>query len=229
MPSKKSLRILSFTGLLLLLIYFMVEHSESMSAGLGVNESNENGSPTGQTVVTTQPVKMRAKLKERPQLPDTAKPDAKVDEEIENIKQEVGIKEDIGEKIPKAHSATVDAHFDPAKEYQMILVSSPMVIFSKSYCPFSKRLKELLHQKYVFTPNFIVVELDKHEHGAELQSYIGSQTGRTTVPNVVINGVSRGGFDDLRVLQENGELLTSLKDWAGKMLTVSKKEKPSNN
>ena len=77
--------------------------------------------------------------------------------------------------------------------------------------------------------SYVVLELDKHEHGAELQKYIGDVTGRSTVPNVVINRVSRGGSDDLRALHKDGKLLDSLKEWGGKQLTVSKNQKPSNN
>ncbi|SCV00639.1 LAME_0G11078g1_1 [Lachancea meyersii CBS 8951] len=227
MTPKRNLRVLFFTGALLVLIYFIVQHANTTSTDLDGSILDDGRTNTAKSVVTNLSVKAGAKAKLKPE--EAVKTDAKVDEEIESIKQEIGIKENIGDKLPKVQDLAQDAEFDAAKEYQMILVSAPMIVFSKSGCPFSKRMKELLAQEFLFTPEYRVVELDKHEHMAALQSYIGVQTGRSTVPNVVINGKSRGGFDDFKALHDEGKLLKSLKDWAGKEFTVTKKEKPSNS
>ncbi|SCU88850.1 LAFA_0E14884g1_1 [Lachancea sp. 'fantastica'] len=229
MAPKKNLRVLLFTGILFVLIYFIVQHANitSMDITNGGSVASEKASSTAKSVVTTTANGKVGKTK--PKVEETSKSDAKVDEEIESIKQEIGIKENIWDKLPKPQPNAQDAEFDPAKEYQMILTSSPMIVFSKSGCPFSKNMKSLLAKEFQFTPEYRVVELDKHEHMAALQSYIGEQTGRFTVPNVVINGKSRGGFDDFKTLQDKGLLLESLKEWAGKDFTITKKEKPSNN
>lgn len=129
----------------------------------------------------------------------------------------------------KAGNDAVEKPFNAENEYSMILNLSPVIVFSKTYCQFSKRLKDLLEQEYVFTPSYTVIELDKHSHGAELQAYIKEKTGRGTVPNMLVNGISRGGSDDIRALHKSGELLTSLKEWSAGSFEVTKADKPSNN
>lgn len=104
--------------------------------------------------------------------------------------------------------------FNPGHELQSILKKSPVVIFSKSYCPFSKKLKHLLKTEYQITPAPIIVELDEHENGAELQKHVGEETGRFTVPNIIIGGESRGGADDIVALHENNELMDLFHTWA---------------
>lgn len=124
-----------------------------------------------------------------------------------------------------------DSEFNPAKELLEIRKLSPMVIFSKTYCPFSKKLKLLLEGNYQITPQPTIVELDKHGHGAELQDYLFEVTGRRTVPNVLVGSAStesRGGADDFIRLHEQGLLLDSLKEWSGKELDVKKADAPSN-
>jgi glutaredoxin len=104
--------------------------------------------------------------------------------------------------------------FNPVHELQSILMKSPVVIFSKSYCPFSKKLKHLLKTEYQITPAPVIVELDEHENGAELQKHVGEETGRFTVPNIIIGGESRGGADDIVALHENNELMDLFHTWA---------------
>jgi glutaredoxin len=53
-------------------------------------------------------------------------------------------------------------------------------------------------------PAPFVVELDKHPNGPTLQKYLGEVTGRRTVPNVIVNGVSIGGGDEMRSLEASG-------------------------
>ncbi|KAM3161135.1 Glutaredoxin domain-containing protein [Lachancea thermotolerans] len=213
MLSKRNLRVFVFTGVLLVLIYFIIQNAHT-------TVTSGNSSLSGQTA-------SGAVIHSKGNHKSSGEVDPSVDKEIQEIKNEVGIKGDDG--ASSGTDFTQQKEFDPAKEYQYILANRPMIVFSKSRCPFSKKLKDLLAKEFEFSPSYMVVELDKHEHGAELQKHIGSLTGRSTVPNVIINGVSRGGCDDFEKLQEKGELLSSLKTWCDKALTVSKKEKPSNN
>ncbi|GMM27515.1 glutathione-disulfide reductase [Martiniozyma asiatica (nom. inval.)] len=111
--------------------------------------------------------------------------------------------------------------YNPADEFNLLQKKSPIVIFSKTYCPYSKKLKALLSAKYSFDPEPIIIELDNHKNGSELQKYVGKVTGRKTVPNLIINGVSRGGCDDILELDQNGELSQALDDWAGRTLSVT--------
>ncbi|KAM0089579.1 hypothetical protein ACP6JD_007099 [Aspergillus fumigatus] len=63
-----------------------------------------------------------------------------------------------------------------------------------------------------------VVELDQHAMGQQLQSLLAKNTGRRTVPNVLVNGKSIGGGDDVTALDEKDELASTLKNLGGKWI-----------
>ena len=106
-----------------------------------------------------------------------------------------------------------------------ILKKGPIIIFSKSYCPFSKKAKHILLDLYSITPPPYVVELDQHELGSGLQSALQKSTGRRTVPNVLINGKSIGGGDDIEALHNKDELVDTVSSMGGKrIVSVSKKD-----
>jgi glutaredoxin len=92
----------------------------------------------------------------------------------------------------------------------------PVIIFSKSYCPHSARAKQILLEKYIIDPVPYVVELDKHELGLGLQARLADLTGRRTVPNVLVNGVSIGGGDDVAELDEKKALGGKVREIMGK-------------
>ncbi|XP_075508909.1 glutaredoxin-C4 [Primulina tabacum] len=98
----------------------------------------------------------------------------------------------------------------PAAFVQKTISSRSIVIFSKSYCPYCRRVKavfkELKQEPYV-------VELDEREDGANIQDALSQIVGRRTVPQVFINGKHIGGSDDTVEAYENGEL--------GKLLGIS--------
>lgn len=106
------------------------------------------------------------------------------------------------------------------KEEANGLVLLTVIIFSKSYCPHSKRAKGILLDKYMIEPAPFVVELDQHPLGSQLQARLAELTGRRTVPNVLINGVSIGGGDDTAELDTTGTLIAKIKDLAGKRMTT---------
>lgn len=91
-----------------------------------------------------------------------------------------------------------------------------MIIFSKSYCPHSRRAKGILLDQYAIDPAPFVVELDQHPLGARLQGLLAERTGRRTVPNVLVNGVSIGGGDEVAALDLAGALEGKVKDLGGK-------------
>lgn len=63
-----------------------------------------------------------------------------------------------------------------------------------------------------------MVELDQHELGLALQARLAQMTGRSTVPNVLINGKSIGGGDDVAELHEKGVLIDTVKSMGGKRM-----------
>lgn len=80
-----------------------------------------------------------------------------------------------------------------------------VIIYTKDYCPFCKRAKGLLDQKGVkYTEIDVTEDEDK-------QKEMIKKSGRTTVPEIFIDGKHVGGCDDLFELEEKGELDKLLK------------------
>lgn len=69
---------------------------------------------------------------------------------------------------------------------------------------------------YDITPPPYVVELDQHELGPGLQSALQRSTSRRTVPNVLINGKSIGGGDEVLALHTTGKLAETVAEMGGK-------------
>jgi len=96
-------------------------------------------------------------------------------------------------------------------QYQEVLDihlrSSQLVIFSKTTCGFCTRAKEAI-RKLNIEP--LVIELDHHHNGKELQKVIYKITGRLTVPSVWINRKCIGGCDETLELIKNGLFLKKL-------------------
>lgn len=94
-----------------------------------------------------------------------------------------------------------------------------MIIFSKSYCPYSKKAKHILLEKYGIDPEPYVVELDISPIGRQLQDLLGIMTGRRTVPNVLVIGKSIGGGDDIEELDQGDKLASKIKEIGGSRIT----------
>ncbi|KAF2182454.1 glutaredoxin [Zopfia rhizophila CBS 207.26] len=103
-------------------------------------------------------------------------------------------------------------------ELNAILKKSPIIIFSKTFCPFSKKAKHIFLDLYKIVPAPYVVELDEHPLGTQLQATLADSTGRKTVPNVLINGKSIGGGDDIEELHQNNKLLDTVKSMGAKRI-----------
>ncbi|KAI9747117.1 MAG: hypothetical protein M1835_002214 [Candelina submexicana] len=109
-----------------------------------------------------------------------------------------------------------EAEREVDNELNGILKRSPIIIFSKTYCPYSKKAKRILLEKLKIVPPPFVVELDEHPLGIGLQFALQKSTGRQTVPNVLINGKSIGGGDDIEDLDKGGLLVEKIRSMAGK-------------
>eukprot|EP00946_MAST-07B_sp_MAST-7B-sp1_P004323 g4323.t1 len=77
--------------------------------------------------------------------------------------------------------------------------SIPVLIFSKTYCPFCKKAKALLKtlMRDDYDRDVTVIELDTATDGDVMQAYLVRRTGHSTVPQAFIGGQFIGGFDDL--------------------------------
>ncbi|KAG8999974.1 hypothetical protein FRB94_008827 [Tulasnella sp. JGI-2019a] len=87
---------------------------------------------------------------------------------------------------------------------------TPLTVFSKTYCPYSKAAKALLTKYDIHPPPFIV-EADLRNDTMRLKSYLGRLTGHSTFPNVIMNSKSYGGSSDINQMHANGELKGVLK------------------
>jgi glutaredoxin 3 len=74
-------------------------------------------------------------------------------------------------------------------------------IYTKAFCPYCSRALRLLGDKGV-----AVDETDITMDRAKREEMIGRANGRTTVPQIFIDGQHVGGCDDLVALQRAGKL-----------------------
>ncbi|KAG2308008.1 hypothetical protein Bca4012_083040 [Brassica carinata] len=90
------------------------------------------------------------------------------------------------------------------KKAKEIVSSNAVVVFSKSYCPYCVKVKDLLKK---LGTKFIAVELDKESDGTQVQSALAEWTGQRTVPNVFIGEKHIGGCDSVTNLHKKGKLV----------------------
>lgn len=100
---------------------------------------------------------------------------------------------------------------------------SAVIIFSKTTCPFSRKAKSILLDVYSIVPSPFVFEIDQHRLGPRMQTLLADMTGRRTVPNILINGKSIGGGDDVEKLHMDGQLGNKVRSMGGKRIVEAKK------
>ncbi|KPV72788.1 uncharacterized protein RHOBADRAFT_17525 [Rhodotorula graminis WP1] len=81
----------------------------------------------------------------------------------------------------------------------------PVVVFSKTTCPYSKRAKARL-ESLGLRPAMHVVEVDQRPDMPQLHGLLRRRTNHATWPNIIVGSRSIGGADDLERLLANGEL-----------------------
>lgn len=75
-----------------------------------------------------------------------------------------------------------------------------VVVYSTDYCPYCQAAKSLLRAKgVVFTEINVENDDDKRR-------WLVEKTGMTTVPQIFIDDVSYGGYDDIAALDQQGQL-----------------------
>lgn len=75
-----------------------------------------------------------------------------------------------------------------------------MILFSTDACSFCISAKSLLAKRGVA---FEEVNLAEHP---ELQAQLAEVTGLTSFPQIIVNGETIGGLNDLRTADKNGTL-----------------------
>ncbi|XP_076870244.1 thioredoxin reductase 3 [Brachyhypopomus gauderio] len=84
-----------------------------------------------------------------------------------------------------------------------LIDSNAVVVFSKSYCPYCNKVKELFKELNVA---YNAVELDLMDEGTSYQDVLHLMTGQKTVPNVFINKTHVGGSDKTMQAHKDGLL-----------------------
>jgi glutaredoxin 3 len=74
-------------------------------------------------------------------------------------------------------------------------------LYTTMYCPYCTRARALLQRKGV-----AYVDIDIAEEPTRRDEMIRRAQGRSTVPQIFINGEHIGGYDELAALDRAGEL-----------------------
>ncbi len=76
-----------------------------------------------------------------------------------------------------------------------------VTLYTKPYCPFCTMAKRLLDAKGVTW-----AEINLEQHPERRMEMIEKAQGRSTVPQVFVDDLGLGGFDELNALDMRGEL-----------------------
>ncbi|NWQ90640.1 TRXR3 reductase, partial [Burhinus bistriatus] len=90
-----------------------------------------------------------------------------------------------------------------------LIASHRVMIFSKSYCPYCNKVKELFRSMHV---EYYALELDVTADGPSIQQVLAELTNQRTVPNVFVNGTHIGGCDSTYQAYHDGSLQKLLGD-----------------
>ncbi|RWA06639.1 hypothetical protein EKO27_g8461 [Xylaria grammica] len=138
-------------------------------------------------------------------------------------KQDAEDKKENEDEDEKEDDQEADEDSEVEVALHQILGRSPVVIFSKTYCPYSKKAKGILLEKYIIEPAPYVVELNEHPLGSKLQALLAEKTGRKTVPNIMIHGKSVGGGDEIAGLDTRKTLIDKFKSMGGKKISMKER------
>jgi len=102
----------------------------------------------------------------------------------------------------------VDCDLSKVDCIELVVSKHPVVVFSKSYCPYCRRALEAIRSfsSRIGYKEPLVIDLTELSNMPEIQFTLGEMTGRRTVPNVYIGGKSIGGGDETTALYRSGEL-----------------------
>jgi glutaredoxin 3 len=75
-----------------------------------------------------------------------------------------------------------------------------VILYSKDYCAFCRHAKALLTSKGA---EFEEINIENDE---SLQEEVRRKSGRWTVPQIFVDGISLGGYQEIQVLDSSGEL-----------------------
>ncbi|MBZ3877860.1 Thioredoxin reductase 3 [Sciurus carolinensis] len=135
-------------------------------------------------------------------------PDAK---EEELLKQLDHLKVELSScTLPKGQGhQSSEAREEMRRRLRNLIEGNRVMIFSKTYCPHSTRVKELFSSLGV---DYNVLELDRVDDGPRVQDMLTEITNQKTVPNIFVNKVHVGGCDRTFQAHHNGLLQKLLQE-----------------
>ncbi|CAD5211883.1 unnamed protein product [Bursaphelenchus okinawaensis] len=137
--------------------------------------------------------------------------DAEVQREIERKKQLAEQRR--LEKLEQAAKEKGGDVFNAMDFVNEQIASKKVVVFSKSWCPYSRKAKQVLFGIYrIDQKDYKVVELDELDTGDLIQDVLQRLTGGRSVPRVFVNGQFIGGGDDTERLHKENKMASLLKD-----------------
>ncbi|KAI5960740.1 uncharacterized protein KGF55_004310 [Candida pseudojiufengensis] len=89
------------------------------------------------------------------------------------------------------------------KSIESTINSNKIVIYSKSYCPYCIKAKQIFDK---YSVDYKVIELNQLQNGSSIQQGLLDITGQRTVPNIFIDGNHVGGCDQLTQWYGTGKL-----------------------
>eukprot|EP01122_Echinamoeba_exundans_P015718 TRINITY_DN7602_c0_g1_i1.p1 TRINITY_DN7602_c0_g1~~TRINITY_DN7602_c0_g1_i1.p1 ORF type:complete len:161 (-),score=36.48 TRINITY_DN7602_c0_g1_i1:19-501(-) len=92
---------------------------------------------------------------------------------------------------------------DPTQFVDNAINKDPVVVFSKSWCPYCAKVKKLFSEIGV---KATVYELDQMPDGDAIQKALQAKSSQKTVPNVYIGQKHVGGSDNTHAAKANGSL-----------------------
>ncbi|XP_006895263.1 PREDICTED: thioredoxin reductase 3 [Elephantulus edwardii] len=110
---------------------------------------------------------------------------------------------------PGTGTSIVETREAMRRRLQDLIENNRVMIFSKSYCPHSTRVKELFSSLGV---EYNALELDKIDNGSSVQEVLLEITNQKTVPNVFVNKVHMGGCDQTLQAHQSGLLKKVLQE-----------------
>jgi len=118
---------------------------------------------------------------------------------------EGGLKLNPKEEIDLSVYSSFNSDEDWEKHVKVLEKQYPVVVFSKTYCPFSRKAKALL-ESYQLEPAPKIIEVDLREDSEILKVILTRLTAHSTYPNVMLRGKTIGGADKIQELHEQGQL-----------------------
>ncbi|XP_074660861.1 uncharacterized protein LOC141913279 [Tubulanus polymorphus] len=101
-------------------------------------------------------------------------------------------------------SSNVDMNSATAEYVKTTINGNPVVIFSKTTCPFCTMAKDAFKDIGVA---YEAIELNKMKNGSEIQDILNEMTGARSVPRVFVHGNCIGGGSETKSLHQQGKLL----------------------